>query len=374
MKIAIDAHCIGKNLAGNGVYTFNLVKSLLDLYPGEEWFIYLSPEGRYVFDQRYGKNVRFRVLRAHSAWGRYLCELPRLLKVDSPDVLHAQYYGPVFMNCPFVVTVHDISYEIYGEYFTLGERMKLKVAVPYFARRSSKIVTVSEFSKNEIVKKYGFAEDKIATIQNGVNHDFFYPAETDEDAKLLKDIGAKKPFLLFVGSIQPRKNIEGLLSAMITARSFLPDIKLVVAGPEGWLTGGIKDMIKKQSDLSSIAVFTGYLNAEKLRALYRHCIALTYIPFYEGFGLPVLEAMACGAPVITSNVSSLPEVAGDAAIFADPKDINAISGAIRKIAFSTGLREDLKQKGVKRAGDFSWENTAKKMFSVFKETARYARN
>ncbi|MDD5644401.1 MAG: glycosyltransferase family 1 protein [bacterium] len=369
MKIAIDAHCIGKNLAGNNTYTINLVNNLLKLYPRHKWIIYISPEGK-PFITNNNPNVKLITLKSKSPLRRYLFEMPKSLRKEKPDVLHIQYHGPFFHNCPTVLTVHDISYEIFPRYFTLPERLRLHFSVPCFIKKANSVITVSEYSRKDMIKKYGLEENKIKTVYNGIDHDFYTEKTSPEDTKLLAEAGIKKPFLLSVGSLQPRKNIEGILLALKKIYKSLPELRWIIAGPEGWLSGGIHKTFKENPELHSIINFTGYVRPEMLRALYRNALAMIYVPFYEGFGLPVLEAMACGAPVITSNVTSLPEVAGNAAILVNPNNIGEIAESIKKVWLSEKLGREMSQKGMDRARNFSWQKAAEETFSILESAVK----
>ncbi|MCK9554462.1 glycosyltransferase family 4 protein [bacterium] len=369
MKIAIDAHCIGKNLAGNNTYTINLVNNLLKLYPRHKWIIYISPAGKTLITNN-NSNVKLITLKSKSPLRRYLFEMPKSLRKEKPDVLHIQYHGPFFHNCPTVLTVHDISYEIFPRYFTLPERLRLHFSVPYFIKKANSVITVSEYSRKDMIKKYKIEENKIKTVYNGIDHDFYTEKTSPEDTKLLTEAGIKKPFLLSVGSLQPRKNIEGILLALKKIYKSLPELRWIITGPEGWLSGGIHKTFKENPELHSIINFTGYVRPEMLRALYRNALAMIYAPFYEGFGLPVLEAMACGAPVITSNVTSLPEVAGNAALLVNPNNIGEIAESIKKVWLSEKLRREMSQKGMDRARNFSWQKAAEETFSILESAVK----
>lgn len=368
MKIAIDAHAIGHNLAGNGVYTFNLVCSLIRCFPQHEWLLYISETGKEKLPEDILKSATIRLLKSEKALFRYTFEIPLLIAKDKPDVFHFQYHGPFFCNCPMVNTVHDISYERLPEYFTLNDRVRMRLLCPYFMKRSSKILTVSNFSRKEIIERYHINEDKVITTYNGVDRSLFYHDTIGDDTEKLKLHGIQDPYLLFVGSLQPRKNIEGLLTALATGViAKHPDLKMVIVGPQGWLAGGIDKICAQYPLLNDMVVFTGRVDDATLRLLYNNCAIVTYIPFYEGFGLPVLEAMSCGAPVITSNVTSLPEVGGDAVRYVDPRDISGIAGSICEMVSDLSLRKSMAEKGLKQAMNFSWDETARKTCLVFEE-------
>jgi len=191
--------------------------------------------------------------------------------------------------------------------------------------------------------------------------------DIEKNEKLLK-YGIDSPYILFVGSLQPRKNIEGLLKAFATdVAAKDPELKMVIAGPDGWLSGGIEKVCREYPILKEKVIFTGHVNPKELRMLYRNSRAVTYIPFYEGFGLPVLEAMACGTPVVTSNVTSLPEVGGDAVRLVDPNNIDAIGDAICDVETNDALRDRMVKRGLKQAEKFTWGKTSKDTFRVFEE-------
>ena len=368
MRIAIDAHAIGHNLAGNGIYTFNLICNLVRCFPLHDWFLYITDTGKEKLPEDVLKASKVRILKSKTPIYRYAIEMPRLISKDKPDVFHFQYQGPLWCNCPMVNTVHDISYDRLPEYFTLDDRVRMKLLCPYFMKRSKKILTVSHFSRKEIIKRYGFDENKVLTAYNGVDRDLFFHDKSRDDTKKLKLLGIEDSYLLFVGSLQPRKNIEGVLIALATGViTKYPELKMVIAGPKGWLSGGIDKVIKKYPFLKRLAIFLGHVEDETLRILYNNCIAVTYVPFYEGFGLPVVEAMACGAPVIASNVTSLPEIGGDAVRYVDPYNIQGMADAICNVLSSQSVRHTMIEKGLKQAKKFSWKTTAKTTCRIFEE-------
>jgi len=367
MKVAVDAHAIGENLAGNGVYTYNLVCSLVRCFPQYEWFLYVSQVGADKLPYDILEIASVVILQSRKALVRYAIEIPKLLLKHKPDIFHFQYHGPFFCNCQMVNMVHDISYDRLPEYFTFNDRLRMKLLCPYFMKRAKKILTVSHFSRNEIINRYGVDENKVVTTYNGVDRSLFYQVKSQEDCKQLNSLGIDNSYLLFVGSLQPRKNIEGLLTALATGViEKYPDLKMVIVGPQGWLDGGIKKIYSQYPRLNDMVVFTGRVDDDTLRQLYNNCIAVTYIPFYEGFGLPVLEAMACGAPVITSNVTSLPEVGGDAVYYVDPHNQKEIAETICQVVSSeSSVRQSMIEKGLRQAMNFSWDETARKTCLVF---------
>ncbi|MFA6282469.1 MAG: glycosyltransferase family 1 protein, partial [Candidatus Omnitrophota bacterium] len=356
-------------LTGNETYAINLIKSLIAVYPNEDWLVYVSAEGvSQLKDINKGK-VILKELKSKNPIERYLFELPKLLNSDRPDVLHTQYHGPIPLVCPVALTVHDISYERYPQYFSFLDQLRLKIFVPFFIKQSAQVITISEFSKKEIVAKYNVDTKKVSVIYCGIDSDFFNFKEEDSDKNILDSLGVRQPYLLYVGALQPRKNVEGALKAALPLIKKNPLLKIIIVGPKAWKYSGIQKVIAQESDLKKAVMFTGFVEKIALRALYRNSLAFVYIPFYEGFGLPVIEAMACGSPVITSNVTSLPEVAGEAAILVDPQNLNEITTAMDRIVSSAALRDELRQKGFRRAKDFSWQKAAKETFAIYQKAA-----
>jgi glycosyltransferase involved in cell wall biosynthesis len=239
--------------------------------------------------------------------------------------------------------------------------------LPRLAKRVRRIVTISEFTKRRVIELLGIAPEKIVVIPNGVDASFS-PRPTEEVVAVRCELGILSPsYLLYVGSLEPRKNLRRLLEAWNKVQALVPkDIVLVVAGA----AGSARVFGSASVDESSPrAVFTGYVADEWLPALYSGALAVIYPSLYEGFGLPPLEAMACGVPVLTSNNTSLPEVAGDGALLIDPHDVNSIAEGIVAVVQNELLREDLARRGLARASQFTWGRTARETLRVLLEEA-----
>ena len=285
------------------------------------------------------------------------------------DLVHSPaYVMPVLSKCLSVITIHDMAYLVYPEKFTNWYRAYLKFWVPISARKANLVIADSQNTKNDIIKYLHMPENKIEIIYPGVGDEF----KNADDTELLKDvlkkyglIGGK--YVLYVGTMEPRKNVVTLLKAY---RCFLDSYQmkccLVIAGEKGWLYEEIFEILERLT-LRPNVIFTGRVLDEELPYLYKGAGLFVYPSLYEGFGLPPLEAMASGTPVVTSNTSSLPEVAGDAALMVSPIDVDGLAGAMFRVLSDENLRKELIEKGLERASKFSWEETAARTVQAYNE-------
>lgn len=290
--------------------------------------------------------------------------IPKLCHTLDADLVHVTYNASPFIKCPLVVSVHDVIFRLYPQYFSPRVRLLLSTLLPLTMMRAKSIVTISQTSKADIERFYPFTRGKIyvTPVAAGPIVNVQPNFEACEKYALGRD------FILSVGTLQPRKNITRLIQAYVDARiRGTISARLLVVGRAAWQYSDVYG-IAMQSGYRQDIIFTGYLPDDVLAALYRRCQVFVYPSLYEGFGLPVLEAMACGAPVITSNCSSLPEVAGNAAILVDPYSIDGIRTAIERISNSEELRQSLRQQGENRAKSFSWDRTAAMTLEVYERS------
>jgi glycosyltransferase involved in cell wall biosynthesis len=277
-----------------------------------------------------------------------------LYKNPKIDVLFCPaHYTPRFSPVPTVVTIHDTSYIYFKDEFLKKDLYKLTSWSNHAIKNSTKVITVSNATKKDVVKNYHVASSKIKVIHNGF----------DKSKEAYKDVGAsfslpKSPYFLYVGTIQPRKNIRTLITAFKSLHKKNPKYKLVLVGKMGWLFGDIFDYVLEQ-ELEDHIIFTGYVSNSQLAALYKKAECFIFPSLYEGFGIPLLEAMQHRCPVIASNAASLPEVGGDAAIYFNPKDPDELEGKIEEMINNASLRQSLVKKGLKRVQLFSWEKSAR---------------
>ena len=374
MHIGIDAHAIGARQGGNETYIRNLITALAKLDHENSYTLYFSvAEAAENWRNRYA-NFAVRLLPPPTPLVRVPLALAYELRRRPVDVLHVQFTAPPFCPAPVVTTIHDLAFEHLPETFTRRGKMQLRLTVRHTARRAAHILTVSEYSRQDISQTYRLPLDKITVTHNGCEG-HFTPHPTplqaaQETASIRQKFGITKDFLLAVGSLQPRKNLLRLMRAYANVRAQQPDfqLQLVLVGRQLWLYQEILRAIKQQNFAADVVV-TDYVRDEDLPALYRSAVALVYPSLFEGFGLPPLEAMACGTPVITSNTSSLPEVVGQAAVLVDPYDEAALAQAIWQIARDASLRQRLQQTGIEQAKQFTWQAAAEKTLAVYRAVA-----
>ncbi|MBO0726461.1 MAG: glycosyltransferase family 4 protein [Blastocatellia bacterium] len=373
MHIGIDAHAIGARQGGNETYIANLIKSLAEIDGDNRYTIYLANAGaaarwREEFTNRY-KNFSVRLLPPPTPLVRVPVYLTYELLRRPVDVLHVQYTAPPFCRAPLVVTIHDLAFERMPETFTRRGSFQLKLTVRRTAKKAARIATVSEYSRQDLLSIYKLTPEKVAVTYNGVGSSFVpQPSVPDEAEQIRRRFGVSRDFLLAVGSLQPRKNMVRLIRAYARLRSEREDFspQLVIVGRKLWLASEIFDEVKRQRWADDV-IMTGYVADEDLPAVYRAARAFVYPSLFEGFGLPPLEAMACGTPVVTSDVSSLPEVAGDAALLIDPNDEGALANALLEIVNDEGLRSKLREKGIAQAKKFTWRAAAERTLSLYQE-------
>lgn len=366
MRFSVDAHAIGQHLTGNETYIRNLLHCFAALDQDAEFVTYLSRQaGLEDLPDRF---VKRRV--STNPFVRLGFDLPSKLRQDRPHLLHVQYTAPLYCPTPLVVSVHDVSFLEHPEYFTRFRAMQLRCTVRRTVRAAAKILTPSEFSKRSILAAYELDEEKVEVLPNGVASAFRPISREVAQRSVRASRGLEAPFILTVGDLQPRKNHLGLISAfeqMVSAHPQLPH-HLVMVGKETWYGPTIQAAIRRSSVASRIHL-TGFVSDEELLRLYGACDLFVYPSFYEGFGLPILEAMACGRAVACSNTSAMLEVADSAAILFDPHAESELVLAMRDLLLNPELRTRMERLGTQRAAMFSWERTAAKTLDLYYQVA-----
>ncbi|HYP52293.1 MAG TPA: glycosyltransferase family 1 protein, partial [Pyrinomonadaceae bacterium] len=282
------------------------------------------------------------------------------------DLVHVQYTAPPFAPCPVVTTVHDLAFEHIPETFKRRSWMQLRLTVRRTARAAAHVITVSEYSKRDIMATYGIPEERI-TVTPEAAAPHFRPAPPAEVERVRRKYGVRGDYVLAVGSIQPRKNLARLVRAYSGLRSRRSQDKLpqlVLVGKRAWLYGDTLRTVER-SGLSDRTLFTGYVSEADLPALYTGALLFVYPSYFEGFGLPPLEAMACGTPVVAGDRTSLPEVVGDAGLLVDPFDESAIGAGLERLLDDSELRASLRVKGLERARLFDWRETARLTLAAY---------
>ncbi len=290
--------------------------------------------------------------------------LSRALKGQAIDLFFSPtHYSPLFSKIPEVITVLDVSYKRFQELFTTKDKIQLAIWGKYSIKNAAKIITISKSSKDDIIEEYKVPPQKVAIIHLGVKHESRIKNHESRE-KMMEKYGVKKPYILFVGTLQPRKNIARLVEAFSILSN--KDLNLVVIGRRGWHFQEILDAPEKFGVAERVK-FLENISDEELPEFYKAAELFVLPSLYEGFGLPILEAMKYGCPVATSNISSLPEAGGDAAEYFDPNDAGEIAKTIEKVLGNENLRSDMIKKGHEQLKKFSWEKAAKEVLEVFEE-------
>jgi glycosyltransferase involved in cell wall biosynthesis len=304
--------------------------------------------------------------------GWTLIGLPRTAARARVDLIHAPAYtAPFWAGVPVVLTIHDVSYEIHPEWYPYRRDALRRFYYRRSARSAAHVLTVSAFSASEITAAFGIPASSITVAPLGVHGTF---AAGDANVSLDLPANVTEPFLLHVGDIHERRNLPVVVDAILEARRHFgaaAALSLVVAGIDRGVMEGLCAMASEAGSPEAV-VALGPVSEDRVHALYRGAVALVYPSLYEGFGLPLIEAMACGTPVIASHAASIPEVVGGAGLLLDPRDVPAWRDAIIRVVNDEALRHDLRARGLARAATFTWQRTAEITLGVYREVARAA--
>jgi len=367
LRIAIDARKIRDY--GVGTYLRNLLRHLSRLDSENEYVLFCRAGDLETVDEL-GDNFRaiLEVAKGYSV-GEQL-RIPLDLRREKIDLFHAPHYVlPPLTPCKSVVTIHDCIHLRFPQY--LPNRLAYAYAWSSMwmaTHRANRVLTVSEASKRDILRYFHIPERKIEVIYNAIDDRLGETPTPDEIERVRERYQLNAPYVLYAGNIKPHKNLERLIEAFHTLRqdTDLAHVKLLIIGDEISKYATLRRAVHRYK-LHKHVRFFGFVPDKTLAVLYRLARVFVFPSLYEGFGFPPLEAMASGAPVITSNVSSLPEVVGDAALLIDPLDSGAIAQAIRRVLLDSDLREDLRQRGLRRVKEFSWERSVRRVREIYDE-------
>lgn len=366
MRIAIDARKLRDY--GIGTYVRNLLRHLSRIDQRTE-YVLLCRAADCAGIEELGENFRAVPESAPAYSIREQLRIPMDLRREGIDLFHAPHYVlPPLTPCRSIVTIHDCIHLRFPQYLPnrlayAYARSSLWVAT----HRSNRVLTVSEASKRDILRYFRVPESKINVIPNAIDERFGEVPSADEVLRVRERYQLNDPFVLYAGNIKPHKNLERLIEAFHTLRrGGLDTVKLLIIGDEISKYATLRRAVHKYK-LHKHVRFFGFVPDKTLAVLYRLAGVFVFPSLYEGFGLPPLEAMASGTPVITSNVSSLPEVVGDAALLIDPYEADAIAQAMRRVLTDAALREDLRQRGLQRVKEFSWERSVRRVHAIYQE-------
>ena len=371
-RIAIDYTAAHEQGGGIGRYVRELARAIARLDPHAEFRFFVAGATAATLPQLNMRNVSWRATRVSPAWlarawHRARLPLPVEAFTGAVDLYHATDFvlPPTLPRTRTLLTVHDLSFERAPGSAEPSLLRYLQFAVPKSVRRADHILADSQASKDDLMQLYNTPDEKITVLYCGVDEQFAPVADYAAVDRVLEDHGLRGvDYVLSVGTLQPRKNYPRVIRAVKSLRDRGIDLHYAIAGGKGWLVDEIEKSIAENQMRDRVHLL-GFVEDEQLPALYGGAMALVAPSLYEGFGLPLLEAMACGTPVITSNLSSLPEVAGDAGIQVDPADLSAIEAAIAQVAADADLRADMIHRGFKRASQFSWERSARQLQAVY---------
>ncbi len=362
MNIAVNTRLLIKDkLEGIGWFTYESLKLITTQHPEHHFY--------FIFDRPYdpefifSSNITPIVLSPQARhpllfWFWFEIRLPRLLKQLNPDLfLSPDGYLSLKTPVKSMAVFHDLNFEHYPKDLPYSFRRHYRHYFPKFAKKAIRIATVSEFSRQDIIQQYGKSHQLIDVVYDGANESY-RPLSPEMISGTREKYTSGCPYFIFIGSLHPRKNLVNLFKAFdLFRKDHSGEVKLLIVGAKKWWTKEISKAFREMQ-YSNDVVFSGRLNSDELVQVLGAALALTYVSYFEGFGIPIVEAFRCGVPVITSNVTSMPEVAGNAALLVNPFQPLSIAGAMKKIAEDENLRQDLIRKGLERKEEFTWQKTA----------------
>lgn len=374
MRVGLDAHTLGRRQTGNETYMRELLGGLTAIGdPDVEYVCYhTSPDGSALSGaawQSLAGRGRIRRVWPGAPLVRVPVGFPLALYRDRVDVAHFQYVSPPVAPCPIVLMVHDISFESNPEFLPWLQAERLRWLVPRSIRRAAHTVTVSHFTRQQMLERYGLHPDRVTVTHEAAGPAFKRVADPVALRVALDGLDIPERYILAVGNLQPRKNLRTLLEAYasLVARDRIEQT-LVLVGQVHYKGNAVLDHIERLG-LRDRVRWTGYVPEPVLVALYNLADLFVFPTLYEGFGLPVLEAMACGAPVVSTNVTSIPEVSGDAAVLVDPRSVSEFTSAIERVVTDSATRDRLRERGFQQAARFSWAKLARQTLEVYKRCA-----
>ncbi len=379
MHIGIDIRMVGRKRTGDESVFFNIVKNLALIDGENQYSLFIDGRSKEELSAialalGIGDKSNFHIVSLPTAnkftWNMWT--LPRYLRKYPVDAYHTQYIVPFFVSrkVKILTHIHDISFRVYPQYINWKDRVFLGLLIPRSLRRADRIIAVSEFTKREIIERYGIKESKVAVVLNAVSGDFasYEPIASERFAAVRKQYALPETFLLYVGTLQPRKNIPALIRAFALLHTKLPEMKLVIVGNRAGHNYDTQiDKALQESVVQEDVLFPGFVEQCDLPVIMRMARAFVFPSLYEGFGLPVLEAMSQRVPVVASDIPPLREIGEDGALFVDTRDLAKFSEVLYTISTVATVRDKLIDVGMQRSERFSWRVSAENMLMIYRE-------
>lgn len=373
MRIAVNTRLLLANkLDGIGYFTYKLLENMCKNHPQDEFIFFFDRpfDKEFIFSENVIPVVIPCQTRHPLLWRLYFQYLiPKYLKKYKADLFFSpDGFIPKNINIPIINTIHDLNYVHQPQYIeNPSHRRYLLKEFPVFARKSDLLITVSEFSKRDIIELYDIHHNKIEVVFNAAN-EAYYPLEEAEKTRYKNSLTQGRDYFYFVGSIHKRKNLGNLFKAFdLFKEETKSDVMLIIVGEKRDWEGELEGIFKKMKHKKDV-ILTGRLDAKEINKVSNSALALAFVSQFEGFGIPIVEAFAAGCPVITSNTTSMPEVAGDAAIYCDPFLVASIAEAMEKIYTQPSLINELRDKGFEQNKKFSWEKSSERLWNSIEKT------
>ncbi len=375
MKVGIDIRNIGKKRTGDEVVFFNLVKNLMSIDNKNEYFLFTDildekniTEIKKDLGIKNGSNFQIIPLKSPNKFVWNIWTLPKYLRKNPIDIYQTQYITPWFVSrsIKIITTIHDISFNFYPQFINLFDLLFLKFLIPISLKRADKIIAVSKFTADEIIRYYKIDREKIIWIHNAVSEDFLKELSEEEKEKVKKKYNLPEKFILYLGTMQPRKNIPRLIEAFARIKSSVAGMKLVLCGNQKAhnFDKRIGETVEKMG-LEKDIDFLGYVSNKDKQAIFSLAYVFVFPSLYEGFGIPILEAMAAGIPVLASQITPHEEIAGKSILFFDVNDNYDLGNKLKEICLDDNLRRNLLTKEAEQIKKFSWRESSIKIFHIY---------
>lgn len=362
MIVAIDGNEANvENRVGSGVYAFELLKQF-SLNKKHNFYIYLKNRPLPHLPKE-TKNFRYKIFGPKKMWTQFALPLNLLFDRKTDVFFSLGHYGPRFSEVPYCITIFDLSYLYYPDLFKKNDLYQLQKWSSYSIKKSTHIFAISGSTKDDIIKYYGVNPSKISVTYLGYHQERFNRQSKKSVNGAKKRYKISGDYIIFVGTLQPRKNIERLIE---TFSKLVGNYQLVIVGRKGWLYDSIFEKVK-ELNLEDQVVFTGYVPDSDMPALIGGAKVYVLPSLWEGFGIPIIEAQACGVPVVASNTSSLPEILDESGILVNPENVGSIANGIKKVLTDDKLRQDLIKKGFKNIKRFSWRKCADQTVKILEK-------